>query len=40
MELANLFTYDGKLKCQSDKIANSHVEIDSKFLTKVSLNNN
>lgn len=35
MELANLFTYEGKLKCQSEKIANSAIEINLSIKTTV-----
>jgi hypothetical protein len=35
MELANELTYEGKLQCVSEKIANSMLEIDAKFLSNV-----
>lgn len=36
MNLANEVTYAGKLKCMSEKIANSCVQIDTDFLSTVS----
>lgn len=35
MELANEITYEGKLECLSDKIANSSVVICQEFLSSV-----
>ncbi len=35
MSLANELTYAGKLKCVSEKIADSRIDLDSKFLLSV-----
>lgn len=35
MDLANEFTYEGKLQCESDQIANSSLQMSSAFLSSV-----
>ncbi len=35
MSLANEISYDGKLKCLSDEVANKKLEFNERFLTMV-----
>ena len=37
MSIANEITYQGKLECFSEKVANSEIQISDLFLNKVNL---